>query len=577
MFRLRFWVKGLAPEESQRNSLRVQETQTLSFGEELVRYNPVAAPVGAVENAGRLDRLSFNLPAIVKQLGKLTKPVAPLQPAETLVLTPMRLTTTSEADCGPGGEYLVRLRGLNASGQQTGIREFLLENTCSWQEQEVTVQLNELGAGTVQLQWELYNPSSEDKLYIDELELLSLQVMQEESYYAYGLAMAGVGSLPSAADHHYLYQGKELENDFDLAWHDGAAYRFHARAFDAQRGGHPLGRWHVHDPAYQFASPYVGMGNNPVMGVDPDGKWAIVDDLAAALIGGVINLGSNIIQGNISGNFWEVLGQGAAAFGAGAASGTLSLYGPAGWIAGGAILGATNAGLAGTDMGMGMLTGAATGLAGGALGSKVAPVIGKLFNKIASPALQGFLSGAVGGAVTGGVIGGATSVAGGGSFLGGAASGALVGSITGGLAGAGGAIRTARGRGFNPWTGNRSKAWLQDNMQLNQQVIRAGPAAVKAEMRVAFEISRVDNQTAATRKGGINVEGIRLNREIKIISPVTDNIHRHHIFPQKFRTYFRSKGIDIDNYTVELVRSSHLKGIHGRGTSALSPGRWNQK
>ena len=154
----------------------------------------------------------------------------------------------------------MRLRGLNASGQQTGIREFLLENTCSWQEQEVTVQLSELGAGTVQLQWELYNPSTEDKLYIDKLELLSLQVMQEEAYYAYGLSMAGVGSLPSTADHHYLYQGKELENDFDLNWHN-----FHARAFDAQ-----LGRWHVYDPAYQFASPYVGMGNNPVMSVDLD-------------------------------------------------------------------------------------------------------------------------------------------------------------------------------------------------------------------------------------------------------------------------------------------------------------------
>jgi hypothetical protein len=116
--------------------------------------------------------------------------------------------TTSSNSCN-SISYWVRLRGLNASGQQTGIREFLLENTCSWQEQEVTVQLSELGAGTVQLQWELYNPSSEDKLYLDELELLSLQVMQEEAYYAYGLAMAGVGSLPATADHHYLYQGKE--------------------------------------------------------------------------------------------------------------------------------------------------------------------------------------------------------------------------------------------------------------------------------------------------------------------------------------------------------------------------------
>ena len=28
--------------------------------------------------------------------------------------------------------------------------------------------------------------------------------------------------------------------------------------------------WHIPDPAGQFASPYVGMANNPVIAVDPD-------------------------------------------------------------------------------------------------------------------------------------------------------------------------------------------------------------------------------------------------------------------------------------------------------------------
>jgi len=31
---------------------------------------------------------------------------------------------------------------------------------------------------------------------------------------------------------------------------------------------------HIPDPAGQFASSYVGMGNNPVIAVDPDGRWA---------------------------------------------------------------------------------------------------------------------------------------------------------------------------------------------------------------------------------------------------------------------------------------------------------------
>ena len=30
------------------------------------------------------------------------------------------------------------------------------------------------------------------------------------------------------------------------------------------------------DAASQFASPYVGIGNVPVMGIDPDGNFAIL-------------------------------------------------------------------------------------------------------------------------------------------------------------------------------------------------------------------------------------------------------------------------------------------------------------
>ncbi|MNF86260.1 hypothetical protein D3C84_686920 [compost metagenome] len=34
-----------------------------------------------------------------------------------------------------------------------------------------------------------------------------------------------------------------------------------------------IGRWLSTDPYSQYASPYLGMGNNPVSGVDPDGGW----------------------------------------------------------------------------------------------------------------------------------------------------------------------------------------------------------------------------------------------------------------------------------------------------------------
>lgn len=45
-------------------------------------------------------------------------------------------------------------------------------------------------------------------------------------------------------------------------------------------------RWISPDPACQFASPYVGMGNTPNMSTDPDGGWSLVGSAIGA-IGGV--------------------------------------------------------------------------------------------------------------------------------------------------------------------------------------------------------------------------------------------------------------------------------------------------
>lgn len=56
------------------------------------------------------------------------------------------------------------------------------------------------------------------------------------------------------------------------------------------------GRWSATDPTAQFTNPYLAMGNNPVVFVDPDGEfvWWIVGAYAA------LNVGINAIQGNIN-------------------------------------------------------------------------------------------------------------------------------------------------------------------------------------------------------------------------------------------------------------------------------------
>lgn len=61
----------------------------------------------------------------------------------------------------------------------------------------------------------------------------------------------------------YAYQGQFAEKDIETGWN-----HFELREYDAV-----IGRWLSKDPKGQFYSPYVGMGNNPVSGTDPDGGW----------------------------------------------------------------------------------------------------------------------------------------------------------------------------------------------------------------------------------------------------------------------------------------------------------------
>jgi hypothetical protein len=207
--------------------------------------------------------------------------------------------------------------------------------------------------------------------------------------------------------------------------------------------------------------------NNPLVYTDPSGEWLLIDDLIAAAIGGVVNLTVNIIQGNIQGDFWQCLGQGAAAFGAGAAAGDLALYGPAGWAAGGAIVGGTNAWLGGAttfgDIVMGAGTGAFSGLAGGAVGTWAASSISPLLNGIGSPVLKGAISGVVGGAAggyTGGFTGGLLLTGDFSSAHQSGMSGMWMGAGIGAAAGAGYGFKYAKAKDLNPWTGEKLNSLL---------------------------------------------------------------------------------------------------------------------
>ncbi len=113
-------------------------------------------------------------------------------------------------------------------------------------------------------------------VYFDNMQLVQTRgpILEEMHYYPSGLMMAGICDKAwNKGQNFFHYQSKEMQNQ---EWNDGSGleeYDFATRYYDPQ-----LGRWNVQDMAGQYASPYLGMGNNWPNGIDPSGKnfWSIL-------------------------------------------------------------------------------------------------------------------------------------------------------------------------------------------------------------------------------------------------------------------------------------------------------------
>lgn len=154
------------------------------------------------------------------------------------------------------------------------------------------------------------------------------------------------------------------------------------------------------DGANQFASGYTGMGNNPVMGVDPDGQWVHI--VIGAAVGGVVNLGIKAWQGKI--DSW---GDGFMAFGIGAAAGAVTAA-----TGGAASVFASTGSFAGAFSATAVAV-STTGVIGGAVAGAAGSATGGLIQGIGNAAYFGdpysakdWAMGIGFGALTGGISGG---------------------------------------------------------------------------------------------------------------------------------------------------------------------------
>ena len=235
---------------------------------------------------------------------------------------------------------------------------------------------------------------------------------------------------------------------------------------------------YVQDPFNtQNFNRYGYVLNNPLLYTDPTGEYILVDDIVAAVFGGIINLTVNAIQGNLGGHgFWGGVGRGFAAFGAGALAGWGALYPEfGGWLWGGGVVGATNAWLGGAtkaeDIALGAGIGVVSSVVGGAVGHVSSKYIGGILingMKVSSPILQGTIKGVIGGSVGGYTAGLSVGLILTGDWdvaheygWKGALTGAPIGAISGGVS----AYRYSIRNNIDPWNGQEHLYEISDGVR----------------------------------------------------------------------------------------------------------------
>jgi RHS repeat-associated protein len=165
----------------------------------------------------------------------------------------------------------IKYRVLDEGGTEVASGRDYLLGTGQWEYLQTGVRIPQNGtievmAGTT---------GTGEAVYFDNLrvEQTGGLIVQEQHQYAFGAPLPGLSYAVGTKRYRYGYQGQYAEHDEETGFES-----FQLRLYNSR-----VGRWMSYDPEGQYDSPYVGMGNNPVSGVDPDGGWSGWKPLAKGL------------------------------------------------------------------------------------------------------------------------------------------------------------------------------------------------------------------------------------------------------------------------------------------------------
>ena len=168
-----------------------------------------------------------------------------------------RRELTTNATMASTTAYLhYRLYNANGELKASGDQEL---SATAWQRVQLGFRVPE--GGRLELSSDAQNgPVEFDDVRYEQTGSL---IVQEQHQYAFGAPLPGLSYTVGTKRYRHGYQGQYAEKDEETGFDS-----FELRMYNSR-----IGRWMATDPEGQFDSPYVGMSNNPVSDVDPDGGF----------------------------------------------------------------------------------------------------------------------------------------------------------------------------------------------------------------------------------------------------------------------------------------------------------------